>query len=62
MPIADVHTVGLRLVAGAENHARTDEHGPAAELRMVALLDRREERVQVCVQDRGVPAHERMFA
>ena len=29
---------------------------------MVALLDRREERVQVCVQDRGVPAHEHMFA
>jgi hypothetical protein len=45
-----------RLVAaGADDAARVrvaaDDHGLAAQLRMVALLDRREERVEVDVDD-----------
>jgi hypothetical protein len=51
-----------RLVAGRHDHAAADDHGPAAERRIVALLDRREERIEVCVQDRGLARHERMFA
>ena len=52
----------LRLVARPEHDACADEHGPSAKLRSVALLDRSEERVQVCVQDRRVRQHEHMFA
>ena len=52
----------LRLVAGGEHDAAPDDHGPAAELGVVALLDGREERVEVGVQDRRLRAHEHMFA
>ena len=44
--------VGLRLVARREHDPAADDHGPAAQARVVALLDRREERVDVGVQDR----------
>ena len=43
---------GLRLVAGREHDAAADDHGPSAQARLVSLLDRRVERVQVGVQDR----------
>ena len=56
------HPVGLRLVAGGEDDARADDHGPPAEPRIVALLDRGVERVEVGVEDGGLGGHERMFA
>ena len=71
------HAVGLGLVAGGEHHPAADDHGPPPQRRVVALLDRRVERVEVSVQDgrraaspgdlptgRFVPArrHEHMFA
>ncbi len=46
------HAVRLRLVARGEHDARPDDHRPAAQPRVVALLDRRVERVEVGVQDR----------
>ena len=52
------HAVCLRLVARREHNAASDDHRPAAERALVALLDRRVERVEVGVEDR----HERMFA
>ena len=57
-----VHAARLRLVAGREDHSAADDHGPPAQARVVALLDRREERVEVRVQDDGVGRHEHMFA
>ena len=41
---------------------RPDDDRPAAQAGIVALLDRREERVEVGVQDRRLPRHEHMFA
>ena len=52
----------LRLVAGREHDPRADDHRPAPQPRVVALLDRREEGVEVRVQDRGLTRHEHMFA
>ena len=46
------NAVGLGLVAGGEHHASADDHRPAAQARIVPLLDRREERVEVGVEDR----------
>ena len=43
--------VRLRLVAGREHDAAADDHGPPAQPRIVALLDRREERIEVGVED-----------
>ena len=57
-----LHAVGLRLVARREHDAAPDEHGLPAQLRVVALLDRREERIEVCVQDRRGAHCEHMFA
>ena len=57
-----------RLVAaGADDAARsrfaTDDHGLAAQLRVVALLHRREERVEVHVDDReAADGHGQMMA
>ena len=45
------HAVGLGLVAGRQHDAAADDHRPAPQLRVVALLDRRVERVEVGVQD-----------
>ena len=54
---------GLGLVAGGEHDAAADDHGPAAQPRVVALLDRRVEGVEVGVEDRRhSPGHEHMFA
>jgi len=54
--------VGLRLVAGCEDHAGPDDDRSPTQRRIVPLLDRRVEGVDVSVQDRGVCRHERMFA
>ena len=54
--------VRLRLVARGEHDPRADDHRAAAEPIVVPLLDRREERVDVCMQHRGLPRHEHMFA
>ena len=53
--------VGLGLVAGRKHDTAADDHGAAAQARIVALLDRREERVEVGVQDRRLVQHEHMF-
>ena len=47
-----LHAEGLRLVARREDHAGADDHRPPAQARVVALLDRRVERVQIRVEDR----------
>ena len=47
---ADAERLGL--VAGGEHDPAADDHRPAAQPRIVALLDRGEERVEVGVQDR----------
>ena len=44
----------LGLVAGRQHHAAADDHRPAAQPRVVALLDGGVERVEVGVQDRRV--------
>ena len=44
--------VGPGLVAGREHDSRPDDRRPAAQATIVSLLDRREERVEVGVQDR----------
>ena len=54
--------VRLRLVARGEHDAPADDHRPAAQARIVALLDRREERVEIGVEDRRLAVHEHMFA
>ena len=44
--------VRLCLVARCEHHAAADDHGPSAQARIVSLLDRRVEGVEVGVEDR----------
>ena len=56
-----VDPTGLGFVAGREDDARADDHRPAAQRRVVTLLDRRIEGVEVGVQD-GRGGHEPMFA
>ena len=51
-PIADAHAERLGLVAGGQHDAAADDHRPAAQARIVPLLDRGVERVEVGVQDR----------
>ena len=57
---------GLRLVAGRQHDAAADRDRPAPQPRVVALLDRGEEGVEVGVQDRradgpaGHPTHARI--
>src|SRR5581483_10394286 len=51
----------LRLVARREYDAHPDDHRPADEPRIVALLDRGEERVEVGVEDRRAAGYEHMF-
>jgi hypothetical protein len=48
--------VRLGLVAGREHDTRADDHGVVTETRIVSLLEGREERVDVGVQDRR-PGH-----
>ena len=55
---ADAERLGL--VAGGEHDPAADDHRPTAETGVVTLLDRREERVEIGVQDRRL--HEHMFA
>ncbi len=43
--------VGLRFVAGREHDTPTDDHRPSAQARIVALLDRREERIEVGMEN-----------
>jgi hypothetical protein len=47
---ADAERLGL--VARGEHDSAADDHGLPAQARVVALLDGREERVEVGVQDR----------
>ena len=57
------HAVGLGLVAGGEHDAAADDHRPSAQRGIVALLDRRVERIEISVQDaRRTAGHEHMFA
>ena len=56
------HAAPLRLVAAREHDAAADDHGPPAQVRCVALLDRGVERVEIGVQDGGLAVHEQMFA
>ena len=57
------HAERLRLVARGEHDAAADDHRAAAQARVVPLLDRRVEGVEVGVQDRRlVLVHEHMFA
>ena len=51
----------LGLVARREHDAAAHDHGAAAQAGIVALLDRREERIEVGVENRRL-RHERMFA
>src|SRR6478609_1606227 len=63
------NAVRLRLVARSEYDAATDDHRPAAQRGVVALLDGGVERVEISVQDggrrpsrRSHGRHEHMFA
>jgi hypothetical protein len=56
------NAVCLCLVAGREHDAPAHDHRPAEEARVVTLLHRGVERVEVGMQDRGLARHERMFA
>jgi hypothetical protein len=51
------HAVGLRLVAGGQHDPTTDDDRFAAQARVIALLDRREERVEVGMQDGAFGDH-----
>ena len=53
---------GLGRVARREHDSAADDHGPPAQARIVALLDGREERVDVGVQYGRLALHEHMFA
>ena len=55
------HPVRLRLVARGEHDPAADDHRPPAQPRVVALLDRGVERVEIGVQDRRRLGHEHMF-
>ncbi len=62
-----VDAEGAGLVAGGRDDAAgmriaAHDHGPAAQLGPVALLDRREERVEVDVEDRGAGSHPPIIA
>ena len=57
-----LHAVPLGLVAGGEHDPTTDDHRPAAQRRIVSLLDRRVERVEIGMEDRRLRSHEHMFA
>jgi hypothetical protein len=56
-----VHAETAHLVAGGRNHAAparaADDDRLAREFRIVELLDRREKRIHVHVQDRAVYGH-----
>lgn len=51
------HTARLRLVAGCQHYAATDDYGPAAQPGGVALLDGGVEGVEIGVQHRGLAPH-----
>ena len=59
-PHRGAHAEALRLVAGREDDSAADDHRPAPQPGVVPLLDRREEGVEVGVEDRRV-GHEHMF-
>ncbi len=57
------HPIRLGLVTRREHDTGADDHRPATEARVVPLLDRREERVEIRMQDRSIACqHEHMFA
>ena len=53
--------VRLGFVAGRDHDSHADDHRAAAQTRIVPLLDRREEGVDVGMEDRRL-THEHMFA
>ena len=55
------HATRPRLVARAHHHAAADDHRPPAQARIVPLLDRCEEGIEIGVQDVRL-GHEHMFA
>jgi hypothetical protein len=57
-----LHPVRLRLVTRREHHPRADDHRLSAQVSVVSLLDRREEGVDVRVENGRVLGHEHMFA
>ena len=52
----------LRLVTRSQHHPSAHDDRPPAQIRVVALLDRRVEGVEVSVEDGGLTGHEHMFA
>ena len=52
----------LGLVAGGEDHSGPHDHGPPLQARVIPLLDRRVERVQIGMQDRRLATHAPMVA
>jgi len=56
------HAAGAGFVACGHHDAGSDDDRSGSQPRVIALLDRGEERVEVGVQDRGLPMHEHMFA
>ena len=52
----------LGLVAGREYYPGSHDDGATQETRVISLLDRGIERVEVGVEDRGLGQHEHMFA
>jgi hypothetical protein len=56
------HAARLRLVAGREHYSSPDKDRLATQLGPISLFHRREERIEVGMQDRRLLAHEHMFA
>ena len=51
-----------RLIARRQHDAATDDHRAPAQLRVITLLDRRIERIEIGVEDGRIDVHEHMFA
>jgi hypothetical protein len=54
--------VRLRLITGREYNPGADDHRPSTQVRVISLLDRRKERVDVGMENGRLFRHEHMFA